>query len=198
FHLILGRDDWARCTDQAGSPLALLWSASPPADLAKVSWDSRRNELTLTPHVFRFKASPKHVAPAIENRRGAARDRYGHWYWIDPTGREIRVNSSGTGLTTHFWASCDETARCQPGQPGGFADCVAEPACTPLEFSALCVTEHHYLVVGVLNPAGLLIFDLHHGGPPRQLVWPKTVQFVPFDMSPALGGGLWILDRDNC
>lgn len=197
FHLLLGRDDWASCTDQDGVPLSLLWSASPPGDPAPVSWDCARSELTLTPRVFRFKASPKHVAPAIENRRGAARDRYGNWYWIDATRREILVNSSGTGLTTHFWASGDQTKRREPPQPGGFAECVPENACAPLEFSALCVTEHHYLVVGVSDPAGLLVFDLHHGGPPRQVVWPNTVPFVPFDMSPAPGGGLWILDREN-
>src|SRR5947209_17036161 len=160
FHLLLDYHDWATCTEQDGRPLSLLWSASPPADPAAVSWDSRRSELTLTPRVFRFKASPKHVAPAIGNRRGAARDRYGNWYWIDATRREILVNSSGTGLTTHFWASCDETKRCDPPQPGGFVECVPDTGCTPLDFRELCVPEHHYTVVGVLNPASLGIFDL--------------------------------------
>jgi len=196
FHLLLGRDDWASCMDEQERPLSLLWSSKPLADAANVAWDSRRSELTLTPRVFRFKAAPAHIAPAIDNRRGAARDRYDNFYWIDATRREILIQSSGTGLTTHFWSSCDETKRCEPPQ-GSFQPCVAEAACTPSEFSALCVTEHHYLLAGVLDPAGLLIFDLQHGGPPRQLVWPHAVKFSPFDMSPAPGGGAWILDREN-
>jgi len=47
----------------------------------------------------------------------------------------------------------------------------------------------------VLRPAGLLIFDLHAGGPPRQVMFPSDVPFAPFDMSPMPGGGVWILDR---
>ncbi len=176
FHLLLGKDDWATCTgDNTG-------------------WDDKRSELTLAPRLFRFQIPAQHTDPVVENRRGAARDRYGNWYWIDATRTEVLVNSSGTGQTTHFWSSADGAA---PARHGDFGESVAPPAAAAQTFGALSITDHHYLVVGVLDPAGLLIFDLHGGGPPRQVAWPKSAPFAPFDMAPAPGGGLWIFDRDN-
>ena len=176
FHLLLGKDDWATCTGD------------------NVGWDDKRNELTLAPRLFRFQVPAQHTDPAVENRRGAARDRYGNWYWIDATRTEVLVNSSGTAQTTHFWSSSDGAT---PARHGDFGEADARAAAPAQTFGALSITDHHYLVVGVLDPAGLLIFDLHGGGPPRQVVWPKAAPFTPFDMAPAPGGGLWILDRDN-
>src|SRR5262249_12873908 len=40
-------------------------------------------------------------------------------------------------------------------------------------------------------------FDLHAGGLPQQLLWPNNIDFAPFDMAPAPGGAVWILDRVN-
>jgi phage tail-like protein len=59
----------------------------------------------------------------------------------------------------------------------------------------VAVTVDHYLVAGVIDPPGLLVFDLHTASPPRQLCWP--VPLVPFDIAPAVGGGVFVLDRDN-
>ena len=59
----------------------------------------------------------------------------------------------------------------------------------------LAVTDHHYLVVGVLDPKGLLIFDLHAGGSPLHIHWPEAVGFAPLDMAPAPDSGTWILDE---
>jgi len=56
--------------------------------------------------------------------------------------------------------------------------------------SGLAITRDHYLVVGVLKPQGLLVFDLHAGGAPVQMFWPAAVDFQSFDMAAAPGGGV--------
>ncbi len=197
FHLLLGRDDWASCT-VGETPLRELWSASPPhAEASPLAWNEEQAELTLQPRLFRFTAAPRDVPPTIANRRGAGRDQYGNWYWIDDSQRELLVNSAGTHRTSHFWqpgygATCEPNAR-----HGEFAPKEPPAPLADVQLSGLAVTEDHYLVVGALTPPGLLIFDLHAGGPPRQLQWPSAVTFAPFDMAPRPGGGVWILDRDH-
>src|SRR5262245_20379564 len=126
FHLMLGADDWGRATPgltewnrvaAAGlkeSPpvvrniasLAELWKrSSEDAELTGLDWDLDAYELTLAPQVFEFQSTASTAPLSIRDRRGAGRDRYGNWYWISDDEREILVNSSGTGNTTHFWST---------------------------------------------------------------------------------------------
>jgi phage tail-like protein len=204
FQLLLGKDDWGACSSAetppgaVPHPLSEAWGASPlasaPPDLV---WGNGRGELTLRPLLLRITPSRGHAAPLLDARRGAARDRYGNWYWIAPGGTELLANSAGTGNTSHFWSPGDGLACPTTSRFGGFQT-LDPPAAPPaLALAGLAVTEEHYLVVGVLDPAGLLLFDLYTGGPPRQVFWPAAVPFVPFDMAPAPGGGVWILDRLN-
>jgi phage tail-like protein len=198
FHLLLGRDDWGQSLVD-GRELRSLWEIESPllGESAPVVFVDERAELTLRPRVFRFVAAPKDTRPDLSNRRGAARDRYGNWYWIDESGLKIRVRSAGSRQVSDFWSAAIEAGCCKQSRPGDFqARDVAVPA-PPLPLSGLAITEDHYLVVGVLEPAGLLVFDLHSNGAPRQLLWPPEVSFKPFDMSPRVGGGVWILDRFN-
>ncbi|HEY0006836.1 MAG TPA: phage tail protein [Pyrinomonadaceae bacterium] len=201
FQLLLGRDDWASCLDQRQRPLGESWDESSDNAALNASgtdWDERRDELTLQPRLFQFGATPRDARPLLKDRRGAARDLYGNWYWIDATRREILVSSSGTQATTHFWSSTDSIkCRASEAADGAFHATVDAPSQTLLELSGMAVTEDHYLVVGVQEPAGLLLFDLHAGGSPRQLLWPAGVRFAPFDMVAAPGGGLFVLDREN-
>ncbi|HEX8137123.1 MAG TPA: phage tail protein [Pyrinomonadaceae bacterium] len=198
FYLLLGEDDWSSCTDAGGQPLSLAWAPqSEEGNSTGLEWNRERNELTLQPKLFQFIAAPKDNPPRLDDRRGAGRDRFGNWYWIDRSGREILVNSAGSGKTTHFWASTD-TGECKTRKhTGDFEPREPKKAPASLQLSGLCVTEDHYLVAGVMTPAGILIFDLHGGGEPRHLQWPESVPFVPFDMSPRRGGGVFVLDRLN-
>jgi phage tail-like protein len=148
FHLLLGQQDWASCAAEA------------------VSWDGTRNELTLQQVVFQFQPPPSDHFPSLGDRRGAARDRYGNFYWIDAAKTGILVNGA-------------------PGDSRG------------LPLSGLTITTHHYLAAGVADPPGLLVYDIHTNEPPRQILWPKSAPFAPFDMAANPDGGLWILDRDN-
>lgn len=196
FHLLLGRDDWAECT-VAGAKLRDVWSASPPsAGAGKLSWRGERQELTLEQRLLRFVAAPRDTFPSISNRRGAAGDRYGNFYWIDESERRVRVLSSGSGLTSDFWP-LPEAGKCKPKSKHGDFQPLAPATPGSSQLRGLAVTEDHYLVVGVVEPASLLIFDLHAGGEPRQLVWPASIPFAPLDMTAMPGGGVAILDGEN-
>src|SRR3954469_16912196 len=100
FHLLLGLDDWARCTDDGSVPLRLV---PGPGDGSPLRWDPARGEITLRPKLMPFRAGAGDTAPTLEQRRGAGRDRSGNWYWIDESVRAIRVRSVGSGLTSAFW-----------------------------------------------------------------------------------------------
>lgn len=184
FHLVLNREEWLGNLE------------SPPQ--ADLSWDSSCNAVRLTPRLFRFPTPADSPLLTPAHRRGAARDQYGNWYWIAENKTEIRTISPHRHKSTHFWDAKDLVQSCKKVHKGGEFHPVEPPALPgSLLLSGLTVTLYHYLVVGVFDPAGLLIFDLHAGGPPTQLVWPRDVPFVPFDMAPAADGGVWILDSHH-
>ena len=198
FHLFFGRDDWAKCSavTKEGKELSIdtAWKSAAQQHAIGLRWNEERGEVTLDPRLFNF--APNGSEPSVENRRGAARDRFGNWYWIDETSSRIRVLSSGSFETTDFWR-LDERCLCTDDAGEDFQP-VAGPSPQPsIKLSGLAVTENHFLVAGTTDPAGLLIFDLYAGGEPRQIFWPAEVAFAPFDMAARPGGGVWILDRDH-
>lgn len=193
FHLLLGRDDWSRCTSK-GRLLSDAWSDASGTG-ADVAWDSLRAEISLRAELFRFVAAPRDVPPALEDRRGAAKDRYGNIYWIDRDGRTAKVLSSGSRQTSVFWPLAPEAA--PASLTGGFGPILPPTPAVPEPLGGMAISGHHYLVVGTLAPAGLLIFDLHAGGPPLRHTWPTAVPFAPWDMAATPDGGVVVLDRQN-
>jgi phage tail-like protein len=203
FHVLLGRGDFGRCRiapGDAGSPLLEdVFRASTAGKDAAFSWQPQQQSLTLGARVFAFRPAQGNLPVTLDDRRGAAFDVYGNVYAIAANGTEILVQSSGTGRTTHFWSSLDDPRdpACRVVKPGGFTVLPSGTTPSAIRFSGLAVTSLHYLVVGTIEPKGLVVFDLHRGGEPRQLLWPSDVLFEPFDLAAAPGGGAIVLDRTN-
>jgi phage tail-like protein len=194
FHLLLTRDDWGRCTaGQKNETLLAIWKRKSDPE-QKFDWDENTGEITLQKQIFKFSASPKDEPPKLENRRGAARDRYGNWYWIDAGGSKIKVLSIGSNTVSDFYPAIENVSL--EVRQGAFQP-FETPLQTPVELRGLAVTIDHYLVVGTLAPAGLLVFDLFAGGAPRRLLWRAENAFAPFDIAARPGGGVFVLDREH-
>jgi phage tail-like protein len=202
FHLLYGRADWGACLalDAEVEPvpsLAELWALIDEAEQPPLQWNAGGGYLHLKREapIFYNAAETERLQPDM--RRGAGRDQYGHWYWIDEQESGIRFLANGERASVSFWSWADQPVDCPPAvPPGDFADAVP-PTPQRLRLRGLAVTTRHYLVVGNLSQHGLLIFDLHRGGPPVLLQWPDEVPFAPWDMAPTPEGGVLILDRDN-
>jgi phage tail-like protein len=197
-HLLLGQPGWGRCLDGNGDELSVSWNPKRVSgNTSGFDYDTSRETLTLQSRLALFRKASADARLTPANRRGAARDSYGNWYWISDDQSEVLVNNSGDGATTHFWSACDGAKCVREPMLGGFA-AVATTNPKPIEqYSGLAVTEDHYLLAGLAKPPGLLVFDLHAGGPPEVMLWPAEVPFMPFDMAAKPKGGVFILDRQN-
>ncbi len=205
FQLLLGRNDWGRCTDgDDGSALALqsLWDTTSnptsvhPARLP--AWDALRNELTLRPRVLELPATAGEAALTLDARRSAAADRYGNVYRVGDDRTSLRVTSAGSGGDADFWPALP--ADCTPDRAQerlDFAPTAPAARATDERYLALAVTADDYLVVAFARGTvrGFLSFDLVAGGSPVETLWPMAITFEPFDMCARTGGGVWVLDR---
>jgi phage tail-like protein len=196
YHLLDGEADWGRCYSASGAAsLGELWTTQQPADL---EWDAARHMLRLKRLPPRFRQARRVEPLDIHSRRGAGRDGYGNWYWIDADERGIRILPTSDRASVAWWSVDDLNASCIPAEDGTFAACAA-PLPPDMRLRGLAVTRQHYLVAGMISPRqrGLFLFDLHTGGAPALLLWPDDVSFSPWDMAATPDGGVLVLDYDN-
>lgn len=179
FHLLASRPDWARATPDATDPAA------------DVVWDEARSGVSLRPLLYRF---PRGEGLRPADRRGNGRDGFGHFYGIGADERSIETVTAA-GHRSRWWPPLPAEESC--AAPGAaFVNAEPAPPPQPYRLRGLTVTAHQYLVVGVPQPAQLLVFDLHAGGPPAVLPWPGPEPFRPWDMAPRADSGLWLLEAD--
>ncbi|HEX8407353.1 MAG TPA: phage tail protein [Thermoanaerobaculia bacterium] len=194
FHLLLGRDDWSRCVAvPTGQPLSALFEAPKHGEEATVSWSEQRNELTLGERVTVFPSAPANRPPQPAQRRGAAVDELGEVFWIGSDEHELRVARPGEkGL--RYWPPPPPDRIRRAGEFRVADDEAAQP---PITLRGLAIMRCGYLVAGAVELRGLLVFDLRTGGTPRQLLWPRDVDFEPFDLAATPDGGVAVLDRKH-
>jgi hypothetical protein len=185
FHLIAGEDDWKSVRDATPTGVSSAWHAAS-ASMTLLP------DLPLFPRSRRPGGASASLTVDPANRRGAASDRYGTWYWIGNDRQTIWRAPAATTRAVLYW---QQGATPDKGQPGAFVAQTPPPATS--ELGGLTVTTHHYLLVGTAQPPGLLIFDLHAGGEPLRFQFPDGVDFKPFDFAAAPDGGAWLLDADN-
>ena len=179
FHLIADADDWSGVTD-----------ISPPEGGAY--YDRSQGVLGLKPRLPIFPRGRRSALLNPADRRGAASDRFGTWYWISRDKRTIMRAPAGSTRAVVYWS---QSLPAPAVSSGAFAP--HTPPLMPADLAGLAVTAHHYLVVGTVNPAGLLLFDLHAGGEPVEVQFPVDVPFEPFDMTTTADANTWIVDRTN-
>jgi phage tail-like protein len=190
YHLLLGAADWQGCT---WSDDGLQWQHIDALPATPVEWVDASAELMLRRRPFVFDAAVGDHRPDLDrDRRGVAADRFGNWYCVNAAADGVRVRSAGSHRSSDFWPVPDLAPASGGGSTFAPAQAAVEP---PRQLAGAAVTTDHFLVVGSVRPAGVLVFDLYAGGPPRQLLWPTGVAFEPYAIAAAPAGGVWILDR---
>jgi phage tail-like protein len=190
FHLIKAQRDWEACrVELADGELVYLRDDS---QLKPLEYSESLGSLSLSSQLPLFTSSRGHRPLSVSERRGAAVDAFGNWYWISNDRRSIFWLPFGARRSRVYWHQ-GNPAGCPRDQFVPVHD--EQPVIA--ELAGLAVTEHHYLVVGNVTQSGVFLFDLHAVGEPKLLLFPAVSAFEPFDFAAAPGGGVWLLDHTH-
>lgn len=200
FELLLGEDDWGRCTfgdgEHAGRTLAQVWSDNRADE--DLVFEPVQQNLMLAPRIARFRAPRGDVPADPERRLGAASDAFGNVYWVAEGGTRIDVLNGGARTPSVHSTAAEPEA---PAPRGDFAPLAPRAPAPAASLRGLAITSEHYLVAGVRPRAGtnggLRVFDLLAGGPALPLHWPAAWPFDPFALAPRPCGGVAVLDRTH-
>src|SRR4051794_5325678 len=90
FHLLVGAADWATCLEPAPAlpPRHVLDDDGVPPP-SRFEWQATTGSLRLAHRDAVVRRSALAATRRPDERRGAARDRYGNWFWISPDRRAI-------------------------------------------------------------------------------------------------------------
>src|ERR1700689_909195 len=120
FQLVFGQADWF-------GPSA----GSPPRTLG-LEWRASDSTVGLTQNRFVFPVAPSASPLNAADRRGAAQDQYGNYYWVAPAQDEILFQGASQNNVRqpaqHFWSAKDLTGAPAQSAVGAFAPVNAEPA----------------------------------------------------------------------
>lgn len=188
YQLLLGREDWQRCYTEAGP--------------RRWEYDPERQVIRLQAEVFTFRQQgPAAVPLTPADRRGAARDSFGHWYWIGEDERQILTRWAAAGQPERLFPK--PPPACPPSSRALFHPAAAAAPVEPETLAGLAVTGDGYLVAGSPGTGSLLVFDLYalDGGFLRVNLPPPpaapTTLTEPFDLAALPDGGLLVLDRTH-
>jgi phage tail-like protein len=188
YQLLLGREDWQTGYTEAGP--------------RRWEYDAERQAVRLQVEVFTFRQQGQAAVPLTPaDRRGAAWDSYGHWYWIAEDETQILVRWAAASQPELLFPKPPEA--CLPSRQVTFQPAAAVEPAEPEPLAGLAVTGDGYLVAGSPSTGSLLVFDLYalDGGFVRVSLPPPpaapTDLTEPFDLAALPDGGLLVLDRTH-
>lgn len=155
----------------------------PTGTMSRVAWSGKSQGLTLSSQLFQFRTNTQ-SSTADQSGRGGAFDAHGNLYALSSDRRSVLIRSAHTGSISTFWpvggdregSGAIEGSRAGAPEPltpdATFRPERGVAASLEAQLDALTVTTRHYLVCACSELQGLLVIDLHGGGPPLFQPWP--------------------------